>query len=379
MLAANSPISGWYQSLRRTEIGLHAGEFVAGMPALAWVNQGLMALFFLAMTLEIKRQIKEGRLASARRAALPVVAALGGIAVPALLYLLVAGVSGASPRAWAVPTATDVVLALGVLYLLGNRVPAGVKAFVAALAVVDDVAGIAIIALVYGHGVGVAGLASLAAAGVALLVLNRLALAHPLPYLAVGAALWLALLGSGLHATLAGVAVGAALPMRQRGPGRRRSPVRSLESRLHGFVVFAVAPLFAFLNAGVELRGVDPGSLSAGVPIAVAVALTVGKPLGILSATGLAVAAGLGRLPRDTGPRDLVGGALAAGVGFTVSLFLVPLALPPDQVDGARIGVLAGSAVSAGLAVVAFGVARRRSTAPPGPAIECQANSGGSS
>ncbi len=351
---ANSPLADTYFT------SLHA-EF-AGLSVGHWINDGLMALFFLLVGLEIKREMVVGQLSSWGDRALPGLAALGGMAVPALLYALVNRHDPQTLSGWAIPAATDIAFALGVLSLLGSRVPASLKVFLSALAILDDLGAVLIIALFYTSELASGML--LAAAGLlaVLFVLNRLKVSALLPYLLVGALLWFCLLHSGIHATLAGVLLALFIPLGDT-EADDASPLLKLESALHPWVAFLIVPLFGFANAGVSLAGMTPDKLLEPVPLGVALGLFLGKQLGIGALALLAIRSGLARLPEGASWLQLYGVALLCGIGFTMSLFIGALAFPgaPFLVDEVKVGVLLGSLLAALAGTTVLLVAARRS------------------
>jgi NhaA family Na+:H+ antiporter len=306
-----------------------------------WIDDGLMALFFLLVGLEIKRELLIGRLATPAARTLPFVAAAAGMAVPALVYLTIAGGVPGLARGWAIPAATDIAFAVGVMALLGPRVPVSLKVFLTAVAVVDDMGAVAIIALAYSHGLDAGALA--AAAGVLALMaaLNRRGVVRLAPYLVLAGLLWLFVLRSGVHATVAGVLAALTIPLRPSLP--------RLEHALAPWVAFAVVPLFAFANAGVALTGLGPAAITEPLVLGVAAGLFVGKQAGIMGSVWLADRCGLAARPAGASWRQVHGIALLAGIGFTMSLFIGQLAFPGDPLLGDRVklGVLAGSLLAA--------------------------------
>ncbi|MBS0375461.1 MAG: Na+/H+ antiporter NhaA [Proteobacteria bacterium] len=345
---ANSPAQGRYQALLAWPVGGHA--------LLGWVNDGLMTLFFLLVGLEIKREFLAGELRTRRRAALPAIAALGGMLVPALLYLAVVRGEPALARGWGVPTATDIAFALGVLALLGPRVPRSLKVFLTALATLDDLGAIVLIGVYYAAAPSWPVLAGALGAFAVLLILNRRGVTRLAPYLAVGAVLWALVLASGVHATLAGVALAATIPLGEVGEA---GPLRRLEHALHPWVAFLVLPLFALANAGLPFGGASGAGV---LPLAIATGLLVGKPLGVLGATALAVRLGIAEPPAGSTGLERLGVALLCGIGFTMSLFIGGLAFEaPGRGDAVRLGVLGGSLAAAllGLAVLVLAARRR--------------------
>jgi NhaA family Na+:H+ antiporter len=345
LILANSPLAWLYDGLLDTPVAVQIGTLEIAKPLLLWINDGLMAVFFLLVGLEIKREVAEGELSSWDRAALPAVAAIGGIAVPAALYLLVNAGSPATQRGWAIPTATDIAFALGVLTLLGARAPAALKVFLLALAIIDDLGAIIIIALFYTEDLSLLALI-LAGAGVLLLaILNLAGVKRLAPYLLIGVAIWICVLKSGIHATLAGVAVALLVP-RGTGDGAG-SPLRHLEHMLHPWVTFAIMPIFAFANAGVSFADASLADLLAPLPLGIAVGLFLGKQLGVFTAGWLAVRFGLCRLPHGLTWTALYGVCLISGIGFTMSLFIGSLAFgDPAHATGIRLGVFIGSILS---------------------------------
>ena len=351
----------YYDDVLALPVAVEFGEARLAKPLLLWINDGLMAVFFLLVGLELKREVLQGQLRSADRIVLPAVCAVGGMAVPALVYLAITRSLGDNPalvHGWAIPAATDIAFALGALALLGSRVPATLKIVLLTLATLDDLGAIVIIAIFYTANLSLASLALAGLAITALAAMNRLGVTRLAPYIVVGVALWVFVLKSGVHATLAGVALGLAIPMRDRGG---RNVLEALEDALHPYVVWGILPLFAFANAGVSLTGVTVSSFMAPLPLAIAAGLVIGKPLGIVAAALGAVRSGLARLPDGMSWTHLLGVAALAGIGFTMSLFIGTLAFEADEHSaGVRIGVIAGSLIAAlvGYLVLRFGTAR---------------------
>ena len=351
----------YYDDVLALPVAVEFGEARLAKPLLLWINDGLMAVFFLLVGLELKREVLQGQLRSADRIVLPAVCAVGGMAVPALVYLAITRSLGDDPalvHGWAIPAATDIAFALGALALLGSRVPATLKIFLLTLATLDDLGAIVVIAIFYTANLSLASLALAGLAITALAAMNRLGVTRLAPYIVVGVALWVFVLKSGVHATLAGVALGLAIPMRDRGG---RNVLEALEDALHPYVVWGILPLFAFANAGVSLTGVTVSSFMAPLPLAIAAGLVIGKPLGIVAAALGAVRSGLARLPDGMSWTHLLGVAALAGIGFTMSLFIGTLAFEADEHSaGVRIGVIAGSLIAAlvGYLVLRFGTAR---------------------
>jgi len=355
MVLANSGEAERYFGFFATSLGGHDVR--------TWINDGPMALFFLLVGLEIKRELLDGELSTPARRRLPIVAALAGMAVPAMIFVAINRNDPAALAGWAIPAATDIAFALGILTLLGSRVPASLKLFVTAVAIIDDLGAIVIIAVAYTDTIHLTALAAAAVLLALLAVFNRLRIDALWPYLAVGGALWFAVLQSGVHATLAGVAVAATIPLRvTRGrPEDATSPLIRLEHRLSPLIAFGVVPLFAFANAGIDLRAVSPAALVAPLPLGIAVALVLGKQIGVFGAAWGMVRAGLADCPADASWQQLWGAALLCGIGFTMSLFIANLAFTDAaQIDAAKLGIVAGSLIAAlgGAAVLA--TARRR-------------------
>ncbi len=338
--------------------------YVAGLSVLHWINDGLMAIFFLLVGLEIKREILHGQLSTWGQRALPGFAALGGMIVPALIYLAANAGEAGAPRGWAIPTATDIAFALGVLSLLGSRVPASLKVFLTALAILDDLGAIVIIATFYTAHLNLLALGAAAVLAVALILLNRLGCRRLLPYLGLGALLWFCVLQSGIHATLAGVVLALTIPLGPR-DAADTAPLLRLEHRLHPLVAFLVIPVFGFANAGVSFAGVSLASLGDAVPLGVALGLFLGKQFGVFCFAGLAIRLGLAALPHQVRWAQLYGTALLCGIGFTMSLFIGLLAFAdsPALQDATKLGVLLGSLLSAGAgALLLSSTPRRRMT-----------------
>jgi len=361
LLVSNSSLRSLYQSILSAPAGLRLADFSLEKPVLLWINDGLMAIFFLLVGLEIKRELIVGELSSPGKAALPGIAAVGGMAVPALIYSFINAGDWVALRGWAIPAATDIAFAVGVLALLGDRVPASLKIFLLALAILDDLGSILIIAMFYTADLHWSALLLASLAAGALAALNRGGIRRLTPYLLIGFFIWLCVLKSGVHATLAGVVVAMAVPLRGGAP-QQTSPLESLEARLHPWIAFLILPLFAFANAGVSLKGLSLAKLTAPVPLGIALGLLVGKPVGIFAASWLAVASGLVPRPEGANWRQLLGIGMLGGIGFTMSLFIGTLAFPdPAHAAQLRLGVLTGSLLSAiaGYCVLRFSAPRR--------------------
>ncbi len=348
LVAANSAwLRPLYFGLLETNFAVTLSGTGISKPLVLWINDGLMAVFFFLVGLEIKREVLEGSLASRGQIMLPAIAALGGMIVPALIYCFVNWGNADQLRGWAIPTATDIAFALGALSLVGSRVPPSLKVFLLTLATLDDLGAIAIIALFYSAGLSTISLL-LAAAGLAILfVLNRLHVSRIAPYVFIGLAVWFFVLKSGIHATLAGVAVAMMVPLNRKDG---KPLLSAVEDGLHPYVKFAILPLFAFANAGVSLDGLSIGTLLEPLPLGIAAGLVAGKPIGILLAVIAAVFSGLARCPESARWHHIIGVGCLAGIGFTLSLFIGMLAFE-DLTHAAevRLGVIAGSLVSIAL------------------------------
>jgi NhaA family Na+:H+ antiporter len=342
MVVANSPLAETYFTV------LHS--YVFGLSIGHWINDALMAIFFLLVGLEIKREFLDGQLSTWSRRILPGAAAAGGMLAPALIYIAFNLNTPETLAGWAIPAATDIAFALGVLSLLGSRVPMSLRVFLTALAILDDLGAVLIIAVFYTADLS---LFNLGMAGVVLLCLiglNRFGVAKLWPYLVLAPVLWFFVFQSGIHATLAGVALALTIPLTQsKGrPDDAHSPLHRLEHALVGWVAFLVIPIFGFANAGVSLAGLDASILTGPVPLGIAVALFVGKQIGVFGAAWAVIRLGAADLPIGATMAQLYGVALLCGIGFTMSLFIGVLAFPnsPELVDSVKVGVLAGSLVS---------------------------------
>lgn len=329
---------------------LHA--YLGPLSVSHWINDGLMAVFFLLVGLEIKREMLDGQLSTWPRRALPGIAAAGGMLVPALLYVAINRDNPAALSGWAIPTATDIAFALGVLSLLGSRVPGSLKVFLTALAIIDDLGAVIIIALFYTSGLSLAYLGAAFAVIASLIVLNRMKVLTLLPYLVLGVVLWVLVLKSGVHATLAGVALALTIPLKVS-PGISHdvdhSPLHRLEHGLHRIVPFVVIPIFGFANAGVSLAGLSAATLVEPLTLGVAAGLVAGKLVGVFGSSALAIRFGLADLPVNAGWLHMVGISLLCGIGFTMSLFIGLLAFASDVElqDAVKVGILAGSLIAA--------------------------------
>jgi NhaA family Na+:H+ antiporter len=357
LIVSNSPLSGLYHAALEAPLTVGLGNAVLEKSLGHWINDGLMAIFFLLVGLEIKREALEGHLSRPDQVILPAIAAVGGMAVPALIYALINLERPELLGGWAIPAATDIAFALGALALAGRRVPLSLKVFLLTLATLDDLGAILIIAIFYTSGLSWLALALAGLALAALFTLNRAGVAKVTPYMLIGLVLWLCVLKSGVHATLAGVMLGLAIPLESAG-GQRIIP--RLENILHPYVKFLILPLFAFANAGLSLDGMQLSTLAESLPLGIAAGLALGKPIGIFLTVWLAVKFGLAHLPEGARWRQVLGVACLAGIGFTMSLFIGLLAFrDPTLIMDVRLGVLTGSLVSVALGLLVL-LARAR-------------------
>ena len=352
MIAANSPLEEFYDTFLEMPVQVRVGELNIAKPALLWINDGLMAIFFLLVALEIKREALTGQLAGRARLILPLVCASAGVVVPALIFYSLNHADAEAMRGWAVPTATDIAFALGVLALLGSRAPVGMKLLLSTIAVVDDLMAIVIIAVFYSHGMSFTALAWAGAALALMWLLNRRGGTALTPYLLLGVFLWVCVLKSGVHATLAGVATGLMIPHVDRNNDIHdeveHSPLEHLERALHPWVAYAILPVFAFANAGLALGGLSLGAAFATVPLGIILGLVIGKPIGIVGAAVGMRALGWAKFPDGMDLRAMIGMGLLCGIGFTMSLFIASLGYrDPVNYEGAVLGVLCASVIAA--------------------------------
>ena len=348
MIVANSPLASLYNAFLDTTVAIQIGSFDINKPLLLWVNDGLMAVFFFLIGLEIKREIVEGELSSISQVVLPGIGALGGIIGPASIYIILNLGDSVALDGWAIPVATDIAFALALLGAFGARVPTSLKVFLLTLAIFDDLGAIVIIAFFYSGDLSITALLIAFSALCIAIVMNRvLEVTNSSAYILLGIVLWVAVLKSGVHATLAGVLIAFCIPMRDE---EGNSPVKELEHNLHGPVAYAILPLFAFANAGLSFSGMSVTDIIHPITAGVMAGLVIGKPLGILVFIGLAVAIGIVKLPKDVSWAQLSGVAFVCGVGFTMSLFIAGLAFEHgggDVFAGDRLGIIIGSFVSA--------------------------------
>ncbi len=340
MMVANSPLNELYTSVLHT--------YVAGMSVSHWINDGLMAVFFLLIGLEVKRELLEGALKSKETAIFPAIAAVGGMLAPALVYVLFNSGDPQAMQGWAIPAATDIAFALGIMALLGKRVPVSLKVFLLALAIIDDLGVVVIIALFYSGDLSTTALLAGFVATAALFFCNMKHVTKLRWFMLIGAILWFSVLKSGVHATLAGVVIGFAIPLKGN-PGER-SPLKHMEHALHPYVAFLILPIFAFANAGISLEGISMSSLTSMLPLGIALGLLVGKPLGIFSFSWLAVKFGVAKLPKGVNFKHIFAVSVLCGIGFTMSIFISSLAFTGTSAEFdtlARLGILMGSTTAA--------------------------------
>lgn len=364
LLSANSPLYKYYALILDTPMVVSVGDFAIAKPLLLWVNDGVMAIFFLLIGLELKREVLEGEMSSLRQIALPGLGAIGGMAIPAIIYVTVNRGDALAMRGWAIPTATDIAFALGILSLLGSRVPTSLKVFLTSLSIFDDIGAIVIIAIFYSHGVSLIALSVAAGCLIVLFYLNRRQVMGPSLYIVVGLVLWVALLKSGVHATLAGVILAMFIPLKSdSNPGV--SLLKAMEQDLHMTVAFVVLPVFAFCNAGIRIIGISPDAALHGVPLGIALGLFVGKPLGVWVFCWLGIKLHVADLPNRVSWTHLFGVAALCGVGFTMSLFISSLAFEASAVDlifDERLGIIIGSILSGvlGYVLLYYGLPRSK-------------------
>ncbi|MEM7779332.1 MAG: Na+/H+ antiporter NhaA [Pseudomonadota bacterium] len=369
LIIANSPLSEAYFGTLGTKLNVSFGAFEIDKALLLWINDGLMAIFFFLIGLEVKREIINGQLSTWNKASLPLAAAIGGMAIPALIYV---GFNWNTPEnlnGWAIPAATDIAFALGILSLLGPRVPVAMKALLLAVAVIDDIGAITVIALFYTGEIKTDMLIGGAVMLAALFAVGRMRIGSAIPYVLLTIIMWVFVLKSGVHATLAGVTAAMMVPMVAR-DGKHM--VEKFEHGLHPWVAFVIIPIFGFANAGVSLTGIAPSDLLAPLPLGIALGLLIGKQIGIVGFAWLAVKAGLAQLPEGVGWAKIYGLSLLAGIGFTMSLFIGNLAFTEQaMIDAVKLGVLSGSLIAA---IAGYFVIK--AALPDAPAGEAEAAEG---
>ncbi len=343
LILANSPLGSFYFAFLDIPVAIQFGALEIAKPLLLWVNDGLMAVFFFLVGLEIKREFLDGELSSPSQIALPALAAVGGMAAPALIYAYINWDSPQNLNGWAIPAATDIAFALGVLALLGNRAPLSLKVLLMAIAIIDDLGAILIIAVFYTSNLSLEALLLGLVAVAGLVAVNRLRITHPAAYLLLGIALWVCVLKSGVHATLAGVITALAIPLAPA-DGDGKSMLKRLEHDLHPWVAFGILPLFAFANAGVSFAGIGVESFTEPVKLGISLGLFLGKQIGVFGMLFLCIALSLAPMPEGANWRQLFGVSLLCGIGFTMSLFIGSLAFEHSSFDAPiRLGVLTGS------------------------------------
>ncbi|CAM3746686.1 Na+/H+ antiporter NhaA [Pseudomonas wadenswilerensis] len=362
LIINNSPLSYLYNGLLDVPVVAQIGALKIAKPLLLWINDGLMALFFLLIGLEVKREVVDGHLSKPSQIVLPGAAAIGGMVVPALIYWFLNKDNPAAVAGWAIPMATDIAFALGVLALLGKRVPVSLKLFLMTLAIIDDLGAIIVIALFYSGTLSSLSLGLAAACLLVLIAMNRMGVVKLGPYMVVGLILWVCVLKSGVHATLAGVTLALCIPLRTK--NAEPSPLLSLEHALHPWVAYGILPLFAFANAGVSLSGVSLESFTHHVPMGIAVGLLLGKTLGVFGFAWVMIKAGMAALPAGANWGQVLGVAILCGIGFTMSLFVGSLAFVPGSSEYAgmdRMGILTGSILAA---LIGYGITALSSRKP---------------
>lgn len=346
LILQNSELTGYYTGFLNTPVEIRVGALHIAKPLLLWVNDGLMAIFFLVVGLEIKREVMQGHLSSISQAMLPGIAAIGGMVIPALVFVAFNYHDPFAMKGWAIPTATDIAFALGILSLLGKRVPVSLKIFLMALAIIDDLGAIVVIAIFYTESLSTLSITVAAISMVILFLMNRLNIMRIAAYMIVGVILWVSVLKSGVHATLAGVALAFFIPLQVTDKkGKTFSPAHKIEHDLHYWVAFLILPLFAFVNAGVDLRGISPGAMGESVPLGIMAGLFIGKQVGVFGFSWIAIKAGWAKLPKKSTWLQLYGVALLTGIGFTMSLFVNTLAYDDTELFAYadKLAILLGS------------------------------------
>jgi len=369
IVVENSAAKYLYDSLLGTPVEIKIGDFEIAKPLLLWINDGLMAIFFFLIGLEVKREFLAGELADPARVVLPVIAAVGGMAIPAAIYVSVNWGDPVAMKGWAIPSATDIALALGVLALLGNRIPQSLKLFLMTLAIIDDLGAIIIIAVFYTADLSFLSLLLATIAIVGLFIMNRRGVLRLAPYMLIGLVLWAAVLKSGVHATLAGVLTAFFIPFK-RDAGETQTQLERLEHDIHPSVAYGILPLFAFANAGISFEGITLESMLHPVPFGIAAGLFIGNQIGVFGFSWLAIKLGISKMPQAVNWMQLYGAALLCGIGFTMSLFVGSLAFEqggPDFAVDDRLGILLGSLASGllGYSVLRFFSGNKRLAPTP--------------
>ena len=350
MLLANSPLSSQYNDFLNLPVSLQIGSFSINKTLIHWINDGFMAVFFVLVGMEVKKELFEGTLSSYRQAIFPAIAAVGGMIVPALVYWFIAKQDPSLANGWAIPMATDIAFALGIMALLSKQVPLPLKIFLLALAIIDDLGAIVVIALFFSHELSVQALIFSGISILTLVLLNRFRVSALCAYMVVGAILWASVLKSGVHATLAGVIIGFCIPLKGK---KGEQPLHDFEHILAPWSSFVILPLFAFANAGVSFDGIDVSMISSPLLLAIACGLIIGKPVGVFGFSYISVKLGLAKLPDGINFKQIFAVAVLCGIGFTMSMFLASLAFNADAGESvntlSRLGILLGSTVSATL------------------------------
>lgn len=345
MIIANTPLSANYDLILGTYIKVGIGNFEIAKPAILWINDGLMAIFFFLVGLEIKREVLAGELSSFDKAILPIMAAIGGMAVPGIIFAIINWGTPENLNGWAIPTATDIAFALGILALIGSRAPISLKIFLLAIAIIDDLGAIVIIAIFYTSELSLSALSFSMIGFAAAVALNRMGVQRTAPYLLVGIVMWVFVLKSGVHATLAGVLIAFTIPLKTK--NEDEALLYKMEHGLHPWVAFLILPVFAFANAGVNFTGIGIDDLLQPLTLGIAVGLFLGKQIGVFLATWIGVKSGIARLPENVSWKHVYGVACLTGVGFTMSLFIGSLAFTTaDVMNSVRLGVVLGSVLS---------------------------------
>ena len=345
MIIANTPLATAYDAILGTYIKVGIGSFEIAKPAILWINDGLMAIFFFLVGLEIKREVLVGELSSFDKAILPIMAAIGGMAVPGLIFAIINWGTPENLNGWAIPTATDIAFALGILALIGSRAPVALKIFLLAIAIIDDLGAIVIIAVFYTSELSTNALTISMLGFAAAVALNRMGVQRTAPYLLVGIVMWVFVLKSGVHATLAGVLIALTIPLKSKDGDD--ALLYKMEHGLHPWVAFLILPVFAFANAGVNFTGIGIDDLLQPLTLGIAVGLFLGKQIGVFLATWIGVKSGIAQLPGNVTWRHVYGVACLTGVGFTMSLFIGSLAFgAADEMNAVRLGVVLGSVLS---------------------------------
>ena len=370
MVVANSPLSGWYDLLLEVPVEIRVGTFEIAKPLILWVNDGLMAIFFFLVGLELKREVLQGELSDPSSIVLPLVGAVGGIVVPVGIYVWMNSGDPEAMTGWAIPAATDIAFALGVLALFGPRVPVALKVFLVSIAIFDDIAAIVIIAVFYSGDLSITALVTAVACLGVLFAMNRRGVSDSSSYIWVGLIMWAALLKSGVHATLAGVALAAFIPIQSR-QEPDRSPLRELESNLHHLVAFIILPIFAFANAGIPFDRMGIDDLLHPVSVGIMLGLFLGKQIGVTGFCVIAIKTGLARMPQGMTFGSLYGVAALCGIGFTMSMFIGSLAFESqstsvDMLFDERLGIVTGSVLSALTAIVILHLTLPKAAEGPG-------------